>query len=658
MATITVQKQLSGTTIKSVATVTERSRSGTSVVLDLTFKTNLVSSSGFIGTGYDIKGTVTAYGVSKTVTLKSTSSSWNDTSIHTTTSTMSITVPATTTSITVGYKIKHDGETATGTSTTLTLSKVLAKVTKVTSFTDTTNPTMTFTNPAGFKIRPYLAFYEKSGASRLLLLRPSGMSSTGAYLTSPYTWDLTDAQRKEIRDVLKNRTTAYVAVGLETYDGSTYINYSSIGTTFTNVLKPPIFSDFEFKDVNEQTIALTGNDNKIIKGYSTLRITINSNNKAIAQNEASMSYYQINGVQYPYAEEFVQDIRNWSNNSVEVYAVDSRGITTKVSKTSGTDFEMIEYTPLSKGTISLKRENNIEELTNLAYDGSFWNNNFGSVSNTLNATYKYKISDTSEYADGTTTINPVIDGNNFEFNNYIKGDGEENGFLIQNSYQVEVIIKDALSETTYNAILSSGIPAIAVYKNNIAIHGKYDEYLGGTQVNGDLFLNSQRIVEPSIVQITLTEDVGDFSTDYNYFHPFFITTDTNDVITVGDKLTYFKRNLKYGDRTGTAPVYGVQVGKGVSYVSVKPNIRYLNNETSTYSVSTIIVRRRNDVEERVAGASETIVSSGRHTSTPQYIVDVQEGDLLYVLSHKATKTADIEVISTNGNTNISFMVVN
>ena len=100
MASITISEQLSGVTITSKATVTEKSRSGKSVKLNLTFSTHL-SSTGWIGTGLSLTGTITAYGVSKTVTLKSSSTSWSGSATHTLSSTMTVNVPASVNNITI-----------------------------------------------------------------------------------------------------------------------------------------------------------------------------------------------------------------------------------------------------------------------------------------------------------------------------------------------------------------------------------------------------------------------------------------------------------------------------------------------------------------------------------------------------------------------------
>lgn len=650
MASITISEQLSGVTITSKATVTEKSRSGKSVKLNLTFSTHL-SSTGWIGTGLSLTGTITAYGVSKTVTLKSSSTSWSGSATHTLSSTMTVNVPASVNNITIRYKIKFDGDSATGTSTTLTLSKVQSKVTSVTSFSDTTNPKMYFSNPAGFKIRPYLNFYTSAGGTLLLSLYPNGMSTTGASISSPYTWNITDTQRKQIRDKLGTRKSCYVAIGLRAYEGTSLINSSSKGATFTNVLKAPLFSNFVFSDVNNVTTALTGNNQKIIKGYSKLKIEITNDNVPTAQNGATMKYFTINGKNYTYSDNFSCEIENWDKETISVYAVDSRGISTLVNKVC----DFIAYNDIGKGSISIKRENNIEELTKLIYDGTFWNNNFGAINNDVTAIYKYKISDSSSFIEGVTTINPTKESDTFSFSDYILGDGSANGFLIENSYQIDVIVSDKLSSVTYSAILGSGIPAIAIYKNHAAFHGKYDKNLGGTQINGDLFLNKIKMREPSLIQFYKTADETGYSSSYNYFAPFNGDGEVLQSTTIGTKLNLVKKTISFGDRD-SAPVYGIEIGKNVDVVRADVGVRYGNPNSSSLTINTYIYRRR-DNSNTIYGSCYDTISTARYTGRVICDIPVQEGDFIFAVSYRGSKATTINVLSDISSTSMRVLAI-
>lgn len=478
--------------IYSTATVSEKSRSGTSVTLNISLSTNLQYSSSYLGTGYKLTGTVTAYGNTKSITIKNSSDSWSGSSAHTNTATMSITVPANITSITIGYKCAISGlesGTATGTNKNLSLSNVLATVSAVTSFTDTTNPRVTFSNPGGFKLRPYMNIWTQATNGTQLggTIYAAEIGSTGGSISSPYTWSLTENQINDLRNRLGTRTTAYATVGMQTYSGSTSLGTSSKGANITNVLSPPTFTDFEIEDSNNTTIAITGDNSKIILGYSTLRITINGTNKAIANKGATMKYYLINNTQYTYNEDFSVELANYNSNTITIQAVDSRGITTTVTKNIST----ANYTPLSKSSSSILRDGNVSEETQLNYSGSITSVLPNGNNNTIIASYKYKNIEDSTYITGTTDITPVSSNDSFSLVKYIIGD-LPTGFEINNSYNIVVTVSDVLSSVEYSFVLGSGIPALAVKGNNIAIHGGYDEQLGGTQINGSLYINKQK----------------------------------------------------------------------------------------------------------------------------------------------------------------------
>lgn len=496
--------------IYSTATITQSSRSGTSVKLNISLATHLRYAESWLGTGCVLTGRVVAYGVTKNITIKASSASWSGNKDKTVTATMSITVPANITSINLSYQLRESGsETANGNTATgtLTLSKVLATATSATAFSDTTNPTIQFSNPGNFALYPYINLWtqQNNGTQIGTVIRPSGMSSSGAKISSPYTWNLTTAQRNQIRDWMGSRSSAYATVGINTMSGTTSLGSSSKGVTFTNVLQPPTFTDFAYADINSNTLAITNSNQEIVKGYSTLQVLIDTNNKAVANKGATMSYYLINGekVTYSDTESIIKTFEKWSNetNAIEVRAVDSRGLTT--SKTL--QLTIANYTPLQSGFISLSRDGNISEETKLSYSGSGKYLLPNNTPNTIIAVYQYKKTSDDTYINGKTNITPELSNNdtfNFPFGNnegYIEGDIENGGFSIDDSFNIVITVSDVLSSVQYTYTLNSGIPAVSIKGNNIALHGMYNEQDDANiQLHGKVSLNG----------ITMLEDTG------------------------------------------------------------------------------------------------------------------------------------------------------
>ena len=380
----------------------------------------------------------------------------------------------------------------------MTLTKIprQATTTNATNFNDENNPTITFSNPGNLSLRPYLSFY--LNGTRIKRIE----RNIGSY-SSPYTWSLTNTERTELRSLLANYNSCQVNIGVDTYSGSTAIGYSSLSKTFSIVNANPIFtsSDMEYSDlggealVDHITTNLTGDDSKIIKGYSHLAVMIIGD--AIAQKGATISYYQLENVKKSFESDGetivlkIIDIEKYNKDTITVYAVDSRNNSTSIT-TNITNF--INYNDIVKGSISLDRnDNGTSEFVTLNYNGEFWNGDFGARNNSLTATYKFKKTTDSTYTTGTTTITPTTNNNSFSFSGLIAGDTENHGFDRDDVYEVIIEISDCLSKVTYSGLINAGTPAIAIYGNKTSIGGKYDTSLGGIQLWGDVYINGNRI---------------------------------------------------------------------------------------------------------------------------------------------------------------------
>lgn len=361
----------------------------------------------------------------------------------------------------------------------------LAIVTSGMDFNDEENPTIAFTNPANYQVAPYMNFW-LNDVRVVALERPKGD------YTSPYTWELTEAERTQIRNALSNTNSCVVTEGVETYNGNTNLGYNAVKKTFVIVNSAPTFNYFEFEDINTTTTALTGNNQKIIKNYSNVKVTIPEQNKAIANKGATMLKYMFtcenNQVDIPYSDstDVNGTINNVQSGVFTVFAVDSRSRNSNVQALATST---IDYTELIKGNINVVRQTGTSEETVLTLDGQINLVNFGSVTNSIKvAKTRYKQSNSDTWSN-YSNITIVVDNNgNFSFNDLIQGDTTL-GFDEANSYNIEVVISDELSTITYTANLGSAIPNIALHKDGVGIMGKYDTTEGGyLQIRGkDIF---------------------------------------------------------------------------------------------------------------------------------------------------------------------------
>lgn len=273
-----------------------------------------------------------------------------------------------------------------------------------------------------------------------------------------------------------------------TANGKSYTNSKDFTFTVTN--SNPTFNNFTYQDTNTTITALTGNNQILVNGYSNVKATISTANKATSKNSATMKSYKLligtknTTANYNASADVNMSINQVNNNVIDLYAIDSRGNSTKVSKTA----TIKNYSNIKIKSLSATRQNNIGTITTLNFEGEFWNASFGSVANAITSCkYKYKTTSSSTWIDGKTTLTYTISGNKITGSLSIQGDAGTDGFSVANSFDIQLILADKLSSATYNIILTSGNPALAIYKNNVAIGQQYNTSEGSKlQVNGKI----------------------------------------------------------------------------------------------------------------------------------------------------------------------------
>ena len=255
---------------------------------------------------------------------------------------------------------------------------------------------------------------------------------------------------------------ATVLNGSETY-------WSWLDKTMTVVNSNPTFANFNYEDIKTESLLLTGNNQYLINNYNTLQVTIPTANKATAKNSASMVKYRaVCGnlsaeANYSSNSDVTLSLSNIKDRTITVYAIDSRGFSTPVSKAIST---WINYVDPSIRSASIARTGGISKETTLAFQGEFWTTeeqyDFGAVSNEITeCSYKYKKSNESNYGQ-SINITPTINNGNISFNGTITGDAGAEGFNLSNVYNIQITIKDKIRTITYDLLLGAGSPGIAV----------------------------------------------------------------------------------------------------------------------------------------------------------------------------------------------------
>lgn len=364
--------------------------------------------------------------------------------------------------------------------------------------------------------------------------------------------------------------TSTTRVTADTLDDSGNIGYSAWNDgTYTLVDSNPTFNTFEFEDINEKTIALTGNNQDCIIGYSDIQVKVSVANKAVAKNYATMSKYRFvcggnnKEATYSDSEDVTMLLESVKSGTYTVHAIDSRGLSTSVERVANT---VIDYQNLTKGTtITASRVDDdgnttgVDEKVRVKFNGTIWKGNFGTKDNSiLSVKYRYKISGTEDWSEYKDTILPTIaEDGTFTFDSLILGDTDE-GFDISNGYNLEFVVLDELSSVTYTANIGSGTPHVAYHKNGVSIMGKYDTNEGG------LFQIRGKKAEPGMQKIIgkfgwTKEDsaiiFGTFSnwafTDINIFDDECLKIEYGEVKVAKSGWYEFNINTRFSDANGT-----------------------------------------------------------------------------------------------------------
>ena len=248
-----------------------------------------------------------------------------------------------------------------------------------------------------------------------------------------------------------NSMTGEIAV--TTYSGDTVIGTSSCAIIAHVVNSNPTF-DVSYEDSNSQTVAITENNQYIIRNNSTLKISVSN---AQALNSATLKSITavVNGNAYT-------GTLNGSTGVVNVGLVNissNAKVTVKLTDSRGNDgireITVLVYDwTLPSAIIKLNRKSNYysESILNV-------NANYSSIGEKNEVTIKYRTKKVANSAYSTYTA--------------IQNNSDAN-FTADNEYEwnVQVNVADKLGSTTYNLLLPRGIPIAYVdtKKNSFGVN--------------------------------------------------------------------------------------------------------------------------------------------------------------------------------------------
>ena len=193
-------------------------------------------------------------------------------------------------------------------------------------------------------------------------------------------------------------TDAPIEVRVEEWKNGSLVSTSQPVRVFPSIDNATPIVTGTVVDVNENTIALTGNSGKLIKYFSNAKATMTVEAQKGATINESL-YIIRNGENSAYTTECTFEAVE--NNEFTFSAEDSRYLVGKDSVT----LPMVEYTKLTCSIVS-NRPDALGNMT-VACSGNYFDDTFGAVQNTLTVQYRYAITGStfSSWSDMEITKN-------------------------------------------------------------------------------------------------------------------------------------------------------------------------------------------------------------------------------------------------------------
>ena len=293
-----------------------------------------------------------------------------------------------------------------------------------------------------------------TGFTTSVAYKAAGQSSYTAIWTkesrTSYGWTVP----KSLYSLIPGKREIEITLRCQTYSGDTLIGKETctlMATTSESKCKPSV--SVTAVDTNENTIALTGSNKRIIKGFSNVEVTTT----AEAKNSASISSVVVScgaakktgtkvtfsGAESAAIEATVTDGREYPNSA------QADGLT------------LVNYlVPTIVETIY--RESPTSNVVKIYVKGKWFNGNFGAEENTLRVQVRYKPKSQASYEDEDKYVDMDVttDGNTYEASVSLPG------LVYTQAYSIRIRASDAihvyegpLADPIYrNTEISKGIP--------------------------------------------------------------------------------------------------------------------------------------------------------------------------------------------------------
>lgn len=272
--------------------------------------------------------------------------------------------------------------TASGSATVPTIAR-MATITSAPNFTNLDNPTITYSNPAGFKVNTWL---EINPTNTHLCIREN-IGNGGNY-----TYELTDEEREALIECC-TKTTATIRFGMYTYNGTTLIGTHYVDKTFTLTEDIVPTANVTISD----TEGHFDKYGKFVQGQSKLYVVIAA--EGVYGSTIKSYKTMFDGKTFTDAEFTTDAIIGKDELNLEIVVTDSRDRTCTVKES----IAVYEYKPPKIMSINAKRcqKHNVNELGD-EYLGVVFNSEVTSLDSQNSVKYELDYKKATE--DSYTTV--------------------------------------------------------------------------------------------------------------------------------------------------------------------------------------------------------------------------------------------------------------
>ena len=314
-------------------------------------------------------------------------------------------------------------------------------------------------------------------------------------ITDQLRWKPTETHIEEIYRRMATTTRTTLGVDITTWNGGTQIGgvgWQNVEIQLDNANILPIFSNFTFKDTNTATVAITGNDQVLIAGKSTLRAEISASDKMTAQKFATPREYtaqfdgQIQMKAYSETENIIFDFENppktAGNILAQITAKDSRNLGRTVSKN-------VQIIPYSSPAIRIeaKRQNNFDDTTELKISGNFAPLRISDTDRNQILNLKYRYREIGGAFQEWKTLTPTQSTGSFQAST------EYLNFESAQAYEIEVEVTDRLESSQAKIIVERGKPILFISSNKEKVGVNKVPEFGDLDVAGDVYSRGKKL---------------------------------------------------------------------------------------------------------------------------------------------------------------------